>query len=237
MAQDLVEGRLKNEEGEEYLGLILSVPPQHGKSECITATLPSWYLGKYPERRVIEVSYGDDLAQVFGRRNKQKIEEYGEEIFGIRLSKNTRSETEFEIEGHKGSMISRGIMSGITGRSSDLVILDDPIKNRMEAESQTYRDRVWDEWQNSIKTRLSAKGKVIVIQTRWHEDDLAGRLSRNYPKRFKYINIPCEAEENDILGRKPGDALFPEIGKDKAWLQKFKEDYVNDPTKWLAAAA
>lgn len=206
--------------------LILSIPPQHGKSMLITETLPSYYLGKFPEKRVIVASYGEDLAMKFGRRNKQKIQEFGKELFNIELSKSSSSDKEFEIETHKGSMISRGIMSGITGQPADLIIVDDPIKNRLEANSETFRARLKEEWLNSLNTRLSANGKVIIIQTRWHEDDLAGWLIDTEPNKWKVINIPCEAEENDILGRQVGDALFPEIGKDNEWLQEFKKSYM-----------
>jgi hypothetical protein len=107
------------------------------------------------------------------------------------------------------------VLSGITGNPAELIIIDDPIKNRMEADSPTYRNRLWAEWLDSIKTRQSADCKTILIQTRWHEDDLAGRLIKDEPNKWRVINIPMEAEDNDILGRKKGDALFPEIGKDK----------------------
>jgi len=203
--------------------LIISMPPQHGKSQCVTETLPSWYLGNNPSKRVIEVSYGDDLAQRFGRRNKEKILEYGKDLFNIELSKT--SDTDFEIKGYKGSMISKGIMAGLTGNPAELIIIDDPIKNRQEAESETYRNRIWEEFLNSIYTRLSANGIIIVIQTRWHEDDLAGRLLQYMPGKCLEINIPLEAEENDILGRQVGDSLFPEIGKDNIWLKDFKAVY------------
>lgn len=203
--------------------LIISMPPQHGKSQCITETLPSYYLGKYPNRRIIEVSYGDDLARRFGRANRTKIIESGKELFGIELDRN--GDTDFSILGHNGKMISRGVMSGITGEPGELIIIDDVIKNRLEANSETYRQRIWEEFLNSIYTRLSADGIIIVIMTRWHEDDLAGRLLKNMPHKCKEINIPLEAEENDILGREKGEALFPEIGKNKAWLQDFKMVY------------
>lgn len=228
--QALIEDRL----GKQIL--VLQMPPQHGKSQSITETLPSWYLGKYPDRRVIEASYGDDLAQRFGRRNKDKIERFGKQLFGIELSKKTASATEFELSNGIGSMISRGIMSGITGQPADLIIIDDPIKNRQEADSEIYRDRLWEEWLNSLKTRLSASGKVILIMTRWHEDDLAGRIIKEEGDKVEVINLPCEAEEDDQLGRRPGDALFPEIGKDKAWLDDFKRSYQTSEGKraWLA---
>lgn len=228
--EDLIYRRIKQNI------LIISMPPQHGKSQAVTETLPSWYLGKWPHKRVIEVSYGDDLARRFGRRNKQKISEFGKELFNIELSQNSRSDTEFEIAEHKGSMISRGIMAGITGQPGDLIIIDDPIKNKQEAESETYRDRIWEEFLNSILTRLSADGVIILIMTRWHEDDLAGRILANMPDKVLEINIPLEAEENDILGRAIGDPLFPEIGKDKAWLEDFKRNYqTQEGTRaWLA---
>ena len=205
--------------------LIISMPPQHGKSQSVTETLPSFYLGKFPDNRVIEASYGDDLAQRFGRRNKDKIIRFGKDLFNIELSKT--QDTEFEIKDRRGSMISKGIMAGLTGNPADLIVIDDVCKNRQEAESETYRDRIWDEFLNSVYTRLSAKGKIIVIMTRWHEDDLAGRLLSAMPDKCIEINIPLEAEENDILGRKVGDALFPEIGKDNAWLKDFKTVYTS----------
>jgi predicted phage terminase large subunit-like protein len=207
--------------------LVVQMPPQHGKSQSITETLPSWFLGNNPHKRVIEASYGDDLAQHFGRRNKDKIVRFGKELFGIEISKNTSAATEFELSNNVGGMISKGIMSGITGKPADLIIVDDPIKNRQEADSETYRNRMWEEWLNSINTRRSATCKVILIQTRWHEDDLAGRVIKEEKDTGLVINLPCEAEENDILGREIGDALFPEIGKDKIWLQDFKKSYTS----------
>jgi predicted phage terminase large subunit-like protein len=129
-----------------------------------------------------------------------------------------------EIADHDGSIITRGIMAGITGNARDLIIIDDPIKNRQEADSPTYRERLWEEWQNSIKTRTQAGTKIIIIQTRWHEDDLSGRVIRE-ENNVEVLNIPVEAEENDILGRNIGDSLCPEIGKDNKWLQAFKESY------------
>lgn len=204
--------------------------PTHN-SMTVTETFPSWYVGKYPDKRCIIACYNDDFAGKFGRRNKSKLDEYGKKIFGIGMTKS--SDRDIEIAQHGGGIITRGIMSGITGNAGDLIIIDDPVKNRMEADSVTYRERLYEEWQNSIKTRLQAGSKVIVIQTRWHEDDLAGRIIAN-EKYVEIVNIPVEAEENDILGRQIGDALCPEIGKDNKWLKEFKESYSDGKRTWNA---
>ena len=197
--------------------------PTHN-SITITETLPSWYLGRNPTHRVIEISYNEDFAQKFGRRNRQKIKEFGE-IFGIETAKNPDSNTEFELSNNIGGMISRGVLSGVTGNPANLMIIDDPFKTREEADSETTRDKIYDEWLNSFRSRLAPGAKVILIMTRWHEDDLAGRLIKN-EKNVRVINLPLEAEDNDPLGRNIGDALCPEIGKDNKWLADFKSVYL-----------
>ncbi len=231
---DEVQKFIETNTGHAFDILVISMPPQHGKSMTITETLPSWFLGKYPKKRVIEVSYNEDFAQLFGRRNLRKIKQFGEEIFNIRLGKIANN-TEFELDNEIGGMISRGILSGVTGRPADLIIIDDPIKNRQEADSKTYRERNSQEWNDSLKTRLAFGAKVIIIQTRWHEDDFAGRIIKN-EKHVTVINLKCEADDNDILGRKKGDALFSEIGKDNNWLKDFKQSYTTKEGKrtWYA---
>ena len=228
---DKVQSFVETETGNPYDILVLSTPPQHGKSMTVTETFPSWYEGKYPDRRCIVACYNDDFAGKFGRRNKAKLEEYGQFVFGVTLSKS--SDRDIEIADRGGSIITRGIMSGITGNSGDLIIIDDPVKNRQEADSVNYRERLWEEWQNSIKTRTQAGTKIIIIQTRWHEDDLAGRVIRE-ESNVEVINIPVEAEENDLLGRNVGDSLCPEIGKDNAWLRSFKQSYQGGMRAWNA---
>ena len=216
---------IETDYGNPYDIMVLNVPPQHGKSMAVTEALPSWYLGKFPDRSVIALAYGDDLAQRFGRRNKDKIEKYGKRLFGIEISQDKSSNVEFEIKDRRGRMKSSGIMAGVTGNPAHLLIIDDPIKTREEAYSEVYREKLWGEWQNSIKTRLASGAKVVIIQTRWHEDDLSGRVL-DTEKHVHHINIPCEAEEDDILNRKPGEALFPEIGKGTEWKNAFKDSYV-----------
>jgi hypothetical protein len=175
----LINGELLNDKGVPYEGICLSQPAQTGKSRCITETLPSYYLGKFPYNHVIEVSYGDDLANRFGRRNIEKINEFGKPLFGIEISPDKKAADEFELAKTKGGMLSRGIGAAITGSPSDLTIVDDPYKNRQDADSPTYKQFVINEWLNTIRTRASAKCKYIIVHTRWNEDDLIGYLLDN----------------------------------------------------------
>jgi len=219
-----VQAFIETDTNRAYDILVLQMPPQHGKSMTVTETLPSWYLGKYQTRRIILASYNDETAERFTRRNKEKIKEFGKQLFDIEISKTIDRATEFELNNNVGRMISRGIMGGITSNPANLIIIDDPVKNRQEADSETYRERQKEEWHNTIKTRMAAGAKIIIIQTRWHEDDLAGYVI-NTEKNVNVINLPCEAEENDPIGRMIGEALAPELGKDTKWLQEFKQGY------------
>lgn len=218
----LLAEKLDAVERGEIKRLMVFMPPRHGKSMTISESFPSYFIGKNPERRVIEASYGDDLAIKFGRMNKQKIDVYGEQLFGITINKKNASNKNFGIEGHRGGMISSGIFGTVTGEGADLLIIDDPIKNRQEANSETYRNRVWDEWQNTLYTRLHPGGAVIIVLTRWHEDDLAGRLLRSEPDVWEVVSLPAEAEENDILGREPGEPLWSSHGFDSDWMTATK---------------
>lgn len=222
-----VQEFVERDTGNAYDILVIQTPPQHGKSLTVTESFPSWYLGRYPKNRVIEASYNEDTARRFGRKNMDKVERFGGIVFG--LAKGTVwTSTEFELDNGWGRMISRGIMSGITGNPANLMLIDDPIKNREEADSETYREKLWGEWQNTLKSRLAAGAKVILIATPWHEDDLMARILNREPN-VTLLRLPIEAEEKDPLGRKPGEPLAPELGKDKTWLEQFKAGYTNDP--------
>jgi predicted phage terminase large subunit-like protein len=194
--------------------IALSIPPRHGKSMTITETLPSFYLGQFPNDRVILAGYNSDFATKFGKKNKEKVERFGHKIFNRDIKKGSSSATDWDIEGHRGGVISRGILSGVTGEGSDLMIIDDPIKTREEADSQVTRNKIWGEWVDSFSTRLHPAAIVIIIMTRWHEDDLVGRLlNEEYgePLPWRVINLPLEAEDNnDPLGRSIGEPLWPD---------------------------
>lgn len=228
---DAVQRFIETDTGNAYDILILETPPQHGKSMTVTEALPSWCLGRHPDWRVILASYNDETAERFARRNKDKITRAGKVLFNVEIAGVNRAR-EFELMGPYGTilgqLLSRGIRSGITGNPANVLIIDDPIKNRMEADSETYRNQIWGEWLNSLKSRLQAGAKVIVILTPWHEDDMAARLLQQ-EENVQLIRLPVEAEEGDLLGRSPGDPLCPELGKDARWLAQFKKSYIDDP--------
>ena len=217
ICQSIVE---KIENGER-VRLCLSVPPQHGKSYTVTETLPSWFLGRNPDMRCIVTGYNADMAERFGDRNRQLIKRYGKEIFGVEVSDSQDNKTLWEIANHEGGMYAAGILGGITGNPGSLIIVDDPFKNGIEAENQDLRDKVYDTFADSISTRASGVGNaIIVIHTRWHDDDLIGRLEKL--GGWVIINIPCiwEKGEDKYLHRKVGETLCPEIGKDATFVME-----------------
>lgn len=225
---DRVQEFIEKPTDRAYEIMIINTPPQHGKSTTVTETLCAWYLMRNPDNSVIQVSYGDDLAERFGKRNLEKVKEYGN-IFGVEVDPKKATSREFQIKGHKGRMISKGIGSGLTGHSGHLIVIDDPIKNREQADSERVRNAVWDEFVDSIISRTQAGSKIILIMTRWHEDDLAGRILENMPDITTYVNYECECESiDDPLGRTIGQPLCPEIGKGLEWLKEFKATFTNE---------
>lgn len=194
-------------------GLVVSMPPQHGKSELCSKYLPAWYLGTFPDRRVILTGYEADFAAQWGRKARDLLEERGAS-FGVRVSKRSSAVHRWDLEGRDGGMTTAGVGGPITGRGANLLIVDDPIKNDEEARSSTHRQKQWDWWQSTAQTRLRPGGLCLVVQTRWHRDDLAGRILREAEtngQRWREIRLPALAEDRDPLGRAPGDALWPDV--------------------------
>jgi len=196
---ELIAEKLQPIADGEQRFLLFELPPRHGKSMTITETFPSYYVGNNQSKRVVTTAYGDSLARKFGRLNKRKLQEFGQEIFGINIARDTSQAGNWSLEGNTGGMLSTGIGGAITGEGADLLIVDDPFKNREGANSLTIRDKVWDEWQNTLLTRLQGKGSsVVVIMTRWHEDDLIGRLLASEPEKWDRIRLPAIAEDEMI---------------------------------------
>jgi predicted phage terminase large subunit-like protein len=210
----ICEGSLKK--------LMVFMPPRHGKSQTLSESLPSYYNGIFPNKRVMCISYGDTLAKEFGRKNRNKIKEFGKEIFGIELDPTNQSASDYKIKDYTGGGYFSSVLGGVTGRGADLLIIDDPIKTAQEAESITYRNRVWEEYKNSLLTRLMPNGAVIIILTRWHFDDIAGRILQQEADEWEIISLPAIAEENDLLGRKTGEPLWADFGYNLEWAEKKK---------------
>ena len=204
---------------------LLSVPPQFGKSCTLTETLPSWFIGRNPDLSAIITAYNTDIAEKFGDRNRQKVREFGNEIFGIQISDSQDNKTLFQIKGHQGQIFSTGILGGLTSNPAALIIVDDPFKNGEEAESKEIRDKVERVYWDSIDTRARALGSaILVIHTRWHEDDLIGRLAQK--SGFTVINIPTVWEKgiDKLLGRKIGEVLAPELGHTAEWAENKRKN-------------
>lgn len=195
--------------------LAVSMPPRYGKSETSSRYFPAWYLGTYPDHNVILTSYEADFAARWGRFSRDTLEEYGEELFGIQVDRSSRSAKRWSIVGHEGGMQTAGAGGAITGKGANLLIIDDPIKNHKDALNKDRRDDVWEWWESTAGPRREkhlATGLdpiTLVIMTRWHEDDLLGRLLANEPDEWDVINFPLIATENDELGRVEGDIIWP----------------------------
>lgn len=210
--QDLAEGKLPTQ------GLMLFVPPQNGKSLCVSKSFPAWMLGRDPSLKIVGCSYSADLAQQFSRAVQRTIEsdEYKSIFPDTQLPSGGRGYQRnvdyFDIVGG-GFYKAVGVGGSLTGTPADLGIIDDPVKDAMEAYSKTYRDRVWNWYTDVFLTRLHNRSKQLLIMTRWHEDDLAGRLLDREPDKWTVVSIPaiCEVEgDGGISDRHIGDALWPE---------------------------
>lgn len=223
--------------------LMVFMPPRHGKSEIVSRRFPAYMLGNNPNMEIIGTSYSASLASAMNRDIQRIIdsEEYktifpetslsGSNVRASSKGSYLRNSDEFEIVGYNGSYKSAGIGGGITGHGGDLVIIDDPVKNRAEAESKTYRDKVFDWYASTLYTRLEKDARVLITLTRWHEDDLAGKLLKlakenpnaeqweiiSYPALFESENVnidPTDPREN-------GQALWP-AKYDKSTLKTMK---------------
>ncbi|MGE5195428.1 MAG: terminase large subunit domain-containing protein [Deltaproteobacteria bacterium] len=201
--EDAAEGTLD--------GLVVSMPPQHGKSELCSKYLPAWYLCNYPTRRVIVTGYGTDFAAHWGAQARDLVRSWGR-VFNVRLSKHASAAVNWELEQHGGGMIAAGTGGPLTGKGANLLIIDDPIKNDQEARSAVQRENLWSWWQSTASTRLRHRALTLVIQTRWHRDDLAGRIlheAKTNRQRWREVRLPALAELGDPLGRAPGEPLWP----------------------------
>lgn len=198
---DVFAGRCKR--------LIINMPPQHGKSELISRYFPVWYLGHRPEHKIILVSYQGDYAASWGKKARNVFKEYGEKLFGLKVE-GVGSASEWGILGHEGGLKTSGTDGSVTGRTANIMIIDDPHKNEKEALSKLKREQAWDFFRATAYTRLAQDGAIIIVMTRWHYDDLTGRILKEELEGWEVLSLPAIAKENDPLGRNPGEALWEE---------------------------
>ena len=192
--------------------LMLFMPPRHGKSTLASVAFPAWHLGRNPDHEFISCSYSGSLAMGFSRKVRQLLREPTyKTAFKTRLDPDSQS-AEAWLTTNGGGYVAAGVGGGITGKGAHILVIDDPVKNRDDAESQNNRDSNWDWYTSTAYTRLAPGGGVLVILTRWHDDDLAGRLLRAGTEggdEWEVVSYPAIAEEDEQF-RQAGEALHRE---------------------------
>ncbi len=222
--------------------LMVFMPPGSAKSTYASVVFPTYYLGKNPGSRIILASYGDDLAKKLGRRCRSILRQKRyERLMKTALRDDTQAVQDFALD-NGSEFMACGILSGVTGNRANGLIIDDPVKGREQANSPVNRSKIFDAYEDDLKTRLIPGGWVCLIQTRWHEEDLAGRI---LPEAWNgesgdilcrdgnvwtVLCLPAKCErEDDPLGRKPGEYLWPEWFDAKHWQQ-----FESNPRTWSA---
>ncbi len=211
----LIARHLEKVERGEITRLMITMPPRHGKSMLASEFFPAWYLGRNPDHYVVTATYAQELADDFGRKVKNQFEDKSyQSIFpGVTLADDSKSAKRFHIEGamggyehalaQRGAFYAVGVGGPLTGRGAHLLLIDDPVKNREEADSELIRKKTKDWYTSTAYTRMMPGGRIVIIQTRWHEDDLSGwLLSEHQHEGWTTLNLPAIGQN--------GEALWPE---------------------------
>lgn len=201
--------RLEAVAGGDVPRLAVFMPPGSAKSTYGSILFPPWFLSSRPTANVIAASHTSELAEKWGRKVRNIIGEHGQTL-GLQLSGDSQAAGRWAL-GQGGEYYAAGVGVGIAGFRADLAVIDDPIRSREDADSDLVRERIWDWYKSDLSTRLKPGGRVVLIQTRWHEDDLAGRLLAEMAKggdQWEILSLPAEAEANDPLGREVGEFLW-----------------------------
>ena len=196
--------------------LILLLPPGSAKSTFASVYYPAWWLARFPRSSIIAVSHTAALAEHFGRQVRSLISTHGARL-NITLRRDSRAAGRFMTDAG-GEYFATGIHGAVTGRRADLAIIDDPIASFEEAGNPAFRERLWDWFRSELVTRLKPGGRILLVTTRWHRDDLAGRLAGQ--SGWRVLRLPALAEPEDPLGRVEGDALWPNWEAREALLAK-----------------
>jgi hypothetical protein len=211
---DLIDGAFRRIAAGERLQVMITMPPRHGKSQRASRWGPLWYLRRHPEHRIMIACHGASLAEDHGRWVRDQLHEYTGSL-GVRLHPGSRAANRFDLEQKRGSsvrggLVAAGVGGALTGKGFNLGIVDDPFKGHDDASSPAQRDRVWEWYRSVFFTRRAPGASIIVINTRWHEDDLSGRLLAHEPHRWLQIDLPAIADSTeDALHRPIGEPLWP----------------------------
>jgi predicted phage terminase large subunit-like protein len=213
--------------------LMIQMPPGSAKSTYASVLFPAWWFTRHPKDSIITASHTAGLATYFGRRARTMIAEEAHSL-GYDIAVRDRANSHWSTSSG-GEYYAIGIRGAMIGRRADLAIIDDPVKSQIEADSPVHRDRVWDWFRSDLIPRLKPKARIVLIMTRWHQDDLCGRLLAQDAAEWRCLRLPALAEEEDQLDRSPGEPLWPEwedfqallrrrtsVGE-RAWLAQFQQ--------------
>ncbi len=203
------------------------MPPGSAKSTYSSVLFPPWFLAQKPKSAILTCSHSADLAVSFGRRSRNLIADH-EKALDYSLSKDSQAADEWTTT-TGGEFFCAGVGGRIAGRRADLGLIDDPIGSKEDAYSKTVRESTWSWYNFDFLTRLKPGAAIVIVQTRWHEDDLSGMLLKNEPGEWTVVNLPMIAEDNDQLGRAKGERLWDNYFTDKMVIEAQK-----NPTKWSA---
>lgn len=210
-ALDLIDAALVDVADTPDGRLIICMPPQEGKSQRASRRFPLWLLTQNQDTRIAICSYELGVARRWGRAIRDDITTHADHL-SLRVRDDLAAQHEWQLGGHDGGVYAAGIGGALTGRPVDLLIIDDPIKDREQADSKVYRDRVWDWWTDVASTRLAPGAPVVLILTRWHHDDLAARLlAAEDGHLWKVLSIPAQADHDPAKGET--DPLDREVGE------------------------
>lgn len=225
----VIGAALEEVERGDYRRLMINVGPRFGKTTLASAMFPAWYIGRHPDRSIIVATYNEHYSWDLGRRVRDIMAtpQYQQVFPGVEIKTGASTVSRVQTT-RDGVVFSVGRGSSITGRGGHCILLDDPIKDRTEADSVLVREKLWTWYNQVLRTRLmDSTGTIVIVQTRWTEDDLVGRLidpmnpyyNAQEAATWRKIDLPALAEENDILGRPEGEPLWPE---------RFTKEYLND---------
>lgn len=206
--------------------VLVSMPPGHIKSDTASVHTPEWFLENWPAKNVGVASYGQRKAAEWGRKIRNDIKQNPEK-FSVRLAEDSKAKDQFNTQ-KDGGLLCTGVGGAFTGFRAHLLVVDDPVKDEEEAQSEVMREKVWEWFRTVAFTRCWPEAVKLVVMTRWHEDDLIGKVEQLYrdgddENTAKYplviVRFPAIAEDEDVLGRQPGEPLWPEGGYGLEWAE------------------